>query len=446
MNSQTFLVRANNHTAQIVSCSIMDILLKNLPVPVVLFYRQAVARDILIDALKQVLNDFPIFAGRLTNNNNNLSIDCNNQGVEVYVTQEDLPLEQLLQELPTIERSRLVNTINPKKIITDGSPITTIKIAYFSDGGMTIGVCWHHSIGDMQTFICMMQAWSKMVSDREYDLPLIVPERDEYLESHLKENQNSHPNIRYLKTKELLSLLFYKSFGAKNKVNLKIYFSESELARMKEQISTQADRKLSKNSALCSHVSHLISNLDTYDQKRNLAIAVNYRTRVKLPSNILGNFVSSINVPIDRELKPSAIAKNIKESIDNFAEQHLDYFSTKEYIKQNGGMTKSDRFISTTIDPLKRTLLITNWSNFGVYDIVFGDAKPFFFSYFGNSPFPWLSSITEGFNNRGLIYSVWLPEELAEKAVQEDNLNKMHHYRDREEVIPEDVEKLKWLL
>ena len=445
MNSQ-ILVRANKHTPQTVNCSIMDILLKNLPVPVVLFYRQAVDRDTLIDALKQVLSDFPIFTGRLKSINNNLSIDCNNQGVEVCVTQEDLLLEQLLQELPTIERSRLVNTIDPKKTIVDGSPITTIKIAYFADGGMTIGVCWHHSIGDMQTFICMMQAWSKIVSDREYDLPLIVPERDEYLEYHLEKNRNINPNVRYLKLKELLSLLLYKSFGAKNKVNLKFYFGKGELEKMREQLSLEVNEKLSKNSALCSHVSNYISNLDTYDKKRNLAIAVNYRTRAKLPSNILGNFVSSINVPIDRQLKPFEIAKNIKESIDNFSEQHLDYFSTKEYIEQNGGMKKAARFISTTIDPLKRTLLITNWSNFGVYDIVFGNAKPFFFSYFGNSPFPWLSSIVEGFDNQGLIYSVWLPKELAKKMMQQDNLNKIHQYRDREDILPEHVKKLEWLL
>ena len=446
MNSQTFLVRANKHTPHIVSCSTTDILLKNLPVPVVFFYRQAIDRDTLIDSLKQLLSDFPIFAGRLKSINDNLIIDCNNRGVEVCVTKENLPLEQLLQELPTIKRSRLVNTIDPKKAIADGSPITTIKIAYFADGGMTIGVCWHHSIGDMQTFICMMRAWSKIVNGREYDLPLIVLERDKHLESYLEKNNNVNPNIRYLKIKELLNLLLYKLFPARNKVNLKFYFSDSELINMKDRISSQADRKLSKNSALCSHVAYFVSNLDAYDKKRKLAIAVNYRTRIALQPNILGNFVSSINVPIERGFKPFQIAENIKESIDSFAELHLDYFSTKEYIEQNGGMKNNARFISTTIDPLKRTLLITNWSNFGVYDIVFGDSKPFYFSYFGNSPFPWLSSIVEGFDGRGLIYSVWLPKKLAKKIMQESNLNEIHQYRDGKEVLPEYVTKIEWLL
>ena len=445
MNSQTFLIKANKHTPQIVSCSTMDILLKNFPVPVVFFYRKAVEQNILIDTLQQVLSDFPIFAGTLKNINDNLSIDCNNQGVSLCVTQENLPLEQVIQELPTIEKARLINKIVPKKTIADGSPITTIKIAYFTDGGMTIGVCWHHSIGDMQTFICMMQAWSKIVNSQEYTLPLIVSNRDEYLQSYLEKNNNINPNIRFLKTRELLQLLLYKMFSARNKLNLKFYFSASELKNMKEKFYLETNHKLSNNTVLCSHVSHLISNLDMYDKKRSLAVAVNYRPKVQLPSNILGNFVSSINVPMKRGLEPFQISQSLKESIDNFSNLHLDFFSTKEYIEQNGGMKQNARFISTTIDPLKRTLLITNWSNFGVYDIVFGDSKPFYFSYFGNSPFPWLSSIVEGFSNQGLIYSVWLPKELAKKIMEESNLNKMHQYRDREEVLSESINKLEWL-
>lgn len=443
--SQTLLVQAKEHTPQVISCSTMDVLLKNLPVSVVLFYRQAVDRNILIDALKLLLNDFGIFAGRLTSIDGNLSIDCDNQGIEVCVTQEDLPLSQIVEELPTIEKSRLVHKIDSKKAVTNGSPITTVKIVYFAEGGMTIGVCWHHSIGDMQSFICMMQAWSKIVSDREHTSPLVVQQRNQYLESRLEKNENVSPNIRYLGIKELLSLLFYKTLPAKNKVNKKFYFSPDELRNMQEQVSAAAEDKMSKNNALCAHVASLISNLDTYDKPRNLAIAVNYRSRIQLPANILGNFVSSINVPSDRSKNPVQIAKSLKASLDNFARQHLDFFSTQEYIKQNGGMKKSARFISTTIDPLKRTLLITNWSNFGVYDIAFGDAKPFFFSYVGDSPFPWLSSITEGFNNQGLIYSVWLPKELAEKITQPDNLSEIHQYRDRSEVLPESVEELEWL-
>ena len=108
MNSQTFLIKANKHTPQIVSCSTMDILLKNFPVPVVFFYRKAVEQNILIDTLQQVLSDFPIFAGTLKNINDNLSIDCNNQGVSLCVTQENLPLEQVIQDYRRLKKQDLL--------------------------------------------------------------------------------------------------------------------------------------------------------------------------------------------------------------------------------------------------------------------------------------------------------------------------------------------------
>ena len=87
-------------------------------------------------------------------------------------------------------------------------------------------------------------------------------------------------------------------------------------------------------------------------------------------------------------------------------------------------------------------MLVTNWVNFGVYNIIFGEAKPFFFSSFGDYPFPWLSSITEGFSNNGLVYSVLLPTKLAKKLMQNDSFRKIHKYRDQIEVMPELVGKL----
>lgn len=446
MISQTFLVRANKHTPQVVNCSVMDVLLKNLPVPVVFFYRKAIHQDLLINALEQTLSDFPIFAGTLKNINGNLSIDCNNLGVSFCVSQEDLLLEQVVRELPTIEKERLIDKIATKKTISHQNPITTIKIAYFACGGMSVGICWHHSIGDMQTFMCLMKAWANKVNNREYALPLIVSERDEYLQSHLENNDNINPNIRYLKTKELFSLLFYTLFSARNKSNLKFYLSKKELENMRKQISSKSNQKLSTNDVLCSHIACIISDLDMYNKKRNLAIAVNYRLKAKLPSNILGNFISIINLPIDRGAEVSQLAKKIRASVDNFINLHLDFFSSKKYIEQNGGIKKSTRFISTSLDPLRRTLLITNWANFGVYDVVFEDSKPFYFTYLGNSPFPWLSSIVEGFNGEGLIYSVWLPRQLAKKLMQENNLSRIHQYRDRQEILSETVVKLGWLL
>lgn len=186
MKTKTFFVQANNHTQQMITCSFIDQLIKNIYVSVIFFYRKSIHFDLLIDSLKQVLNDFPIFAGVLININHHLCIDCNNKGILFSISNDDSTLEQVIKELPTIKATRLVDIINPKKAIFTQSPIMTIQLTYFTCGGMTLGVCWHHSIGDMHSFMCFMRAWSKTARKEAYVLPLIVKDRDKYIEENLQ--------------------------------------------------------------------------------------------------------------------------------------------------------------------------------------------------------------------------------------------------------------------
>ena len=446
MKSEIFLVQANNHTQQVITCALIDQLLRKLAVSVVFFYRKSIHHDVLIDSLKEVLVDFPIFAGTLKNINSNLYIDCNNKGILFSVAKEDCTLDQVLNKLPIIKKKRLVDTIIPTKAISNQSPIMTIKLTYFTCGGMALGVCWHHSIGDMNTFMCFMKAWSNTVNKEGYVLPLIVRERDEYLQSNLEKNDNAIPGVRYLNTRESLGLAFYMLLSARDKLSLQLYFSENELKNMKQEFSEKTDQKLSTNDVLCAYLFSIISELDTYKKKRYLSIAVNYRSRTKLPQNILGNFVSGINILTNQSVDPFQLAKDLRATVDNFQCLHINFFATREYIEQNGGIKKIDRFVNTPIDPLKRTLLVSSWVNFGVYDVIFGESEPFYFTPFGDSPFPWLSTIAEGLSNDGLIYSTVLPNKLAKKLIQEDNLRKIHQYRDQKEVMPELVRKLGWLL
>ena len=229
-------------------------------------------------------------------------------------------------------------------------------------------------------------------------------------------------------------------------ISLRFYFSENELNNMKQRFSENAKINLSRNDVLCAHMFSTISKLDDYNKERCLSMAINYRYRINLPENLLGNFVSGIDIVSNQTTQPFEVAKELRMSVDNFKQRQMNFLATKRYIDEKGGLKKINRFISKTIDPLKRTLLITNWSNFGTYDITFGNSKPFYFSSFGDYPFPWLSSISEGFSKNGLVYSVLLPSKLANKITKNDNLRKIHRYRDDEEIMPELVRKLEWLL
>jgi shikimate O-hydroxycinnamoyltransferase len=432
MKSETFMVQGNHHIQQVITCGIIDQLFANLPISVVFFYKESVECNILTDSLKIVLSDFSIFAGRLKKINNNLCIDANNQGIIFSITKDDCSLDHVIEELPKIKKERLVNLINPQKVISNQSPVMTIKLTYFACGGMSLGISWHHSIGDMHTFMQLMQAWSNTVNGNKYIAPLIVEERDLYLQEKLKENNNTIPSVRYLSIKELFKLIFYIFSSGQNKFLLQFYFSKNELNNIKQAFLENTQKSLSINDVLCSHLSSIISEVDQYHKERYLSIIINYRSRIELPENLLGNFISTINVAASDTVNVFQIAKDLRESINNFQEK--------------GGTKKINRFVSEGINPLKRTLFITSWVNFGIYDIIFGQSKPFYFSYFGEPPFPWISAITEEFsNNGGLIYSAYLPSKLAKNLKQNENLQKIHKYRNQKEVIPELVRKLEWL-
>lgn len=446
MKPTKFLVQANSHEQQLITCGIEDQLLKKFPISVVFFYQKSVPHHTLVEALKEILSDFPLFAGTLKNINGNLCIDCNNQGILFSVNKDNDTLAQILQQLRNIQQKKLINSINPQQVISNQSPIMTIQLTYFACGGMALGVSWHHSIGDMHSFICFMKAWSNKVNQEKYVLPLIIQQRDKYLQENLQKNENLSSGVRYLKLKEFLQLIFYLLLPVKNKRVLQIYFSEDELKNMKQDFLVKTAQNLSTNDVFCAYLLGILSELDPSSEIKSLSIAVNYRSRMKLPENILGNFISFMTLINNQKFEPLQLAQNLRASIDNFPQLHMNFFSTQKYIEQNGGQKKIDRFLYTGIDPMKNQLLITNWSKFGVYDINFLDSKPIYFTPFSDSPFPWLSVIVEGFFNQGLIYSVALPNKLANILMHKDTIRKIHQYRDRQEIIPEFIQKLEWLL
>lgn len=245
---------------------------------------------------------------------------------------------------------------------------------------------------------------------------------------------------------ELLKSLLSILLRAWDKINLQFYFTDNEIKNMKHDFFVKTNQKLSTNDVLCSHIFKIISELDTYNKTRYLSIVVDYRTRTQFSQNILGNFVSNLNLISNQNVNPFQLAQYLRKSVDNFQNLHMDFFSTKEYIEKNSGIENIAQFVPISIDPLKRNLLVTNWTNFDVYDIQFDDSYPFFFTSFRDDVISWLSKIFKGFSNYGFIYSVALPRKLANKLMNKDSLCKIHRYRDSNEIMSEFVDQVKWLL
>lgn len=436
------LIQADRKTSQVITCSITDRLVEQLSVPVIFFYKEKLSLEPLIAALRKVLVDFPMFSGRLKIEEGELLIDCNNEGVQFSHCFDNCSLAQVLNGLPQAKLRTLVAPIVAADVLKNQSPLLTIQLTHFDDGGTAIGICWHHSIGDMHTFMYFMRAWSAATNGRQYDLPLVIEDRDAYLQEHAVRNESAPPGVRYLTIIEILRLALYRLTTARKKSAIRIYFSDNEVENMKQDFLEKTGQRLSKNDVLCARVFSLITDLDDYDRDRYLSIAINYRKRLGLPQNLLGNMIEFIDVPLSQSTSSSEAARAIRESVNNFETDHLSVFSTQQYIENKGGAKKIRRFINKGIDPIRRSVAVTNWSKFGVYDISFLEAKPLYFTAVSDFPFPWLCAITNGFSNQGLIFSTYLPEKLVQKLNQPNNLEKLHQYRNPNETLPAHMESL----
>lgn len=444
MNNEAILVKANHHTSKKIICNIADQLLQ-VRVPVVFFYRHSVDPIELIESLKVVLIDFPLFAGTLKQQDGDLIIDCNNNGVSFLASQSDSSLESLIDNLPNSDNQELVLLIDAATVISMQSPIFTIKVTYCSCGGMAMGFCWHHSIGDMYSLIQFLKAWSATISKKDYILPLIVDDRKDYIQKRLSKNNTSESAVRYLHLLDILKLTYFVIFKAKDKSSFRIYFTEDELENIRQDYSNKIGMGLSKNDSLCAFLFKTISELDKKLVERTISIAINYRNSLGLDKHILGNFISMINITKEDNIQPHELAKFIREAILEFKSDHMNYLSTEHYVNRYGGVRKAKRFLNKSFDPLNRSLMVTNWNKLGIYDVYFGGDKPYFFAFYGIIPIPWLSCITEGFNGDGLIYSAVLPKNIANNLLTNENLKVIHKFRSDHDIVPEIVSKRSWI-
>ena len=439
------LVRASQKTSQVITCSVTDRFVERFSIPVVFFYREKLSVRLLIAALRKVLIDFPIFSGRLKVVNDDLLIDCNNQGVEFSLCLENRLLVQALEELSQGNLQKLVTPLIVEDALAGQSPILTIRLTQFDCGGTALGICWHHSVGDMHTFMRFMKAWSAAMNGEQYEPPLVVEDRSAYLQERIANNENVSSNVRYLKVRELLRLILYIATTARQKTSIKVYFSDREIENMKQVFSEKTQQTLSTNDVLCAHVFSLITDLDNYSKDRKIVIAVNYRNKVGLPQKLLGNWFDTVHVLLPQSASPFEVAQTLRAGVDSFKTDPLSVRSTHRYIEDKSGVRKSQRFSSKSMNPVKRSIAMTNWSKFGIYDIRFLAAKPLYFTSVDDFPIPWVCTIVEGFSNKGFICSAQLPSKLIRKLKHPNNLKKLHQYRDPDETRPAQIENLTWL-
>ena len=209
---------------------------------------------------------------------------------------------------------------------------------------------------------------------------------------------------------------------------------------MRDAFAAKTGRRLSRNDAVCAHVFDLVREADPREGDRMMSVGVNYRSREGISSSVLGNLAMPLYTSFSPHEDAPAVAARLRDMLDHYDEKLLDHHATERFFSSLSSLDKR-RCLWVAIDPLRRTLFITSATKFGGYDVTFGVKAPFHISPLPFVPFPWMTVLLEGIDNRGLLFGGYFPKKVAER-LRAMGQARVHPFRDAAHPIPEDAKLL----
>jgi hypothetical protein len=393
---------------------------------------------VLSRSLAATLANYSVFAGSSRYEQGKWFLDCNARGVEFEVVEREESLDECLRALPSTPRKLTVPDVAVG--LGHSKCLTNVRISQFRGGGTVLGVCWHHHVGDWQSFLGFMKAWSAHAAGRPLQSPLFVPDRDEFTAERCEERSESS-GLRVAGYGELASMVVRLLASKPRQSTAVFHFTEEEISGIRAHQQQEAGQRLSANDTLTSHVMTSINEVEPRAVPRKVTFAVNFRRRIGVPDDAIGNFVGLMTLPCEHEITPVRFAERMRTAIDNYRPR---YREMRRFIDENGGPARTYRFVPDDIDVIEGTAL-SNFNRFGLFDVTFGVADPILFLPIGVSSFPWYGIVSEGYGNRGTQLAFHMPTRIADRLRQPDMQAKLHRFRTSSTAVPP-AERLPWLI
>ncbi|KAK7359426.1 hypothetical protein VNO77_01386 [Canavalia gladiata] len=316
-------------------------------------------------SLSQVLCRYYPFAGRFRDQ---LSIDCNDQGVSLLVTRIKVNLSSILQN----PSQSSLNTLFPDelqwKVMDMTSTIVIIQINCFACGGIAIGVCMCHKVGDAATLFNFVNDWATMNRDEGTELAFPVLDAGDSLLP-----QGDLP-------------IFPESvFGKDDTVCRRFVFEASKIESLKATVSSCNVQNPTRVEVVTALIfKRAVTTLGLSFETTSFRTAVNLRRRMvpPLPDKCVGNMVWFMFVIHPRETELDDLVRKTKEGLTEFCDT---------YAKKFGGKEKEISFISECLKQASSTaedgggdcdekseslFIFASWCRFPMYEADFGWGKP----------------------------------------------------------------------
>lgn len=126
---------------------------------------------------------------------------------------------------------------------------------------------------------------------------LVVENREDHLDAVLPAQDDRRPSYRLLAPDEAAGTFAELGRAMQNTEVVQLWFDEAEVLTMRQELGAAAGRPLSAHDALCGHLLSSLRSFDSGSGSRCLDFAVNLRSRVGMPSSLLGNMITIVEVP-----------------------------------------------------------------------------------------------------------------------------------------------------
>ncbi|KAJ1392447.1 Transferase [Sesbania bispinosa] len=354
-------------------------------VPVIYFYpnkaydHQGSKISNLKKSLSKVLSIYYPFAGRFKDQ---VSIDCNDQGVSFLVTRIKTNLSEILHNPTETELNPLFPDELPWRDMESNATIVAIQINCFNCGGMAMSVCMSHKMGDASTLFNFINDWARMnqnPNEEKTELPFFDAGDSLFPQSDLP----VFPQVLFVK---------------QNTICKRFVFEGSKIESLKAIVTSKKVENPTRVEVVMALIYKRVVSALGLDNNTPLRIAANLRRRMvpPLPEKSVGNWVLSFPVSGEKtgETELNELVTKTREGLSEFCDKTVknfgDFSFVCEFLKKVTSLPKPKEVTASNDcnknqQVMKQSLIFfASWCRLPAYEVDFGWGKPIWVTSIGS--------------------------------------------------------------
>ncbi|PWA62159.1 Chloramphenicol acetyltransferase-like domain-containing protein [Artemisia annua] len=357
--------------------SLLDQLSPSIYPPIIFFYEAKSDSNLpprLKSSLSRVLSSFYPYAGRI---NGDVLIDCNDAGIPYSEAIVDCSLSEVLKECDLSLMKQFV-PLTEESVNLDHTIPLLVQVSLFKCGGIAIGACSSHKIGDASNFFMFIREWANISLT---DNNVLIPE---FTISSL------FPRIGFLNINTGIDIPLNNKL-----IRKRFVFSASSISLLKGQ--TASSSRVQAVSALVwkcamNAVNKAYLGLNKPEITSSIAMTlVNMRGRLNPPltetsfGNFVGSFLAEKNLEDNKEIELCDLVAQLRHGFEEFCDGYM-----KQVQDSKDGVLAILNYSKKIGEMLQRNgtevFTFSSWCGFPLYKIDFGWGKPRWISV-TNTPF-----------------------------------------------------------